>query len=106
VCADCTHLTLPYLTLPYRALPYTYLTYMQEYGHKVDVEMQVEIMEDVAELRQMMPEKLELKRLKYLEKVAKYTRKLAECKMDLAEAEARYQESLSGRGACAAVEVA
>jgi len=51
----------------------------------------MEIAEDIAELRMMSPEGLKVKRLKYLEKQAKYTRKVAECKMDLLEKTQEYE---------------
>ena len=51
----------------------------------------MEIAEDIAELRMMSPEGLKEKRLKYLEKQAKYTRKVAECKMDLQEKKQEYE---------------
>jgi len=51
----------------------------------------MEIAEDIAELRMMSPEGLKVKRLKYLEKQAKYTRKVAECKMDLQEKTQEYE---------------
>jgi len=44
-----------------------------------------EIAPDIAELRMMPRDKIELKRLKFLEKEAKYLRKVAEYQMDLAE---------------------
>ena len=52
---------------------------------------------DIGELRLLAekPDKLELKRLKLNEKVAKYARKLAESELDLAEATSHY-ESLYG----------
>ena len=47
--------------------------------------MVAEIVPDIAELRMMPRDKIELKRLKFLEKEAKYLRKVAEYQMDLAE---------------------
>ena len=51
----------------------------------------MEIAEDIAELRMMSPEGLKEKRLKYLEKQAKYTRKVADFKMDLQEKTQEYE---------------
>ena len=53
----------------------------------MDGKMRAKCIEDIAELQSMAPEKLELRRLKYVEKVAKYTRKVAESHMELREAQ-------------------
>lgn len=58
----------------------------------MDGKMRAKSMEDIAELRMMVPAKLDLRRLKYVEKVAKYERKVAECEMELAEAKGQCQE--------------
>ncbi len=63
---------------------------------EVDAEMEM----DVGELRLLAekPDKLELKRLKLTEKVAKYARKLAESELDLAEATVHYESLYGPRG--------
>jgi hypothetical protein len=56
--------------------------------------------EDVAELRMMTPERLEVKRLKYLEKQAKCARKVAERKLELREKTQEYDALAQGALAC------
>ena len=56
--------------------------------------------EDIAELRMMTPERLEVKRLKYLEKQAKCARKVAERKLELREKTQEYDALAQGALAC------